>query len=378
MDMNIRTIGILGSGQLGRMLAIAAAQRGVRAHIFAPDAQDSPAAEVAYRFTQASYSDTAALASFASEIDAVTSEFENVPAEAMRFLSQHIPASPGAKALHIAQNRLREKQLAQSLGIATPRYWRISSAQELKEAISEIDDKAILKTSEQGYDGKGQIRIHKDTDADTAWQQLKTSEAILEAFIPFRLEISVLVWRDKEGGMGVFPISQNEHRNGILYRSHAPAPDIDDMVRQAAEQAAYAIADAVELLGILALEAFVTEDGQVIFNEIAPRPHNSFHWTIEGCLTSQFTQTIRMITDEGAGHCDALGEFMMQNLLGEDADKFAEFAKDPAMSLHLYGKTSAKTGRKMGHVTTCLNSIRTGVKQISSACTGSANDENRS
>ncbi len=352
MDINIKTIGILGSGQLGRMLAIAAAQRGVRAHIFAPDAENSPAAEVAYKTTQAEYSDEKALMQFASEIDAVTSEFENVPAAAMRILGAHIPASPGAEALHIAQNRLREKNLAKSLGIATPDYWLITSVQELKTALQQLQGKAILKTTEQGYDGKGQIRVDSTADADTVWSQLHTSEAILETFVPFKIEISVLVWRDKNGQMGCFPIAQNEHKDGILYRTHAPSPDADDVIIQKAQKAAFAIAEAVQLFGVLALEAFVTEDGEVIFNEIAPRPHNSFHWTIEGCITSQFTQTIRIISGAGAGDTTALGDFMMQNLLGDDMAHFADIEKNPDIALHLYGKTQARSGRKMGHFTT--------------------------
>lgn len=349
--MQIKTIGILGSGQLGRMLAIAAAQRGIQAHIFAPDALNSPAAEVAHKITQAEYTDNNALEKFASEIDAVTSEFENVPASAMQVLAAHIPASPGPNALHIAQNRLREKNLAQSLGIATPRYWAIRSASELEEALQQLDGKAILKTTEQGYDGKGQITVDNTVSANDIWQQLDTHEAILESFIAFKMEISVLVWRDSSGQMGCFPIAQNNHRNGILYRSFAPAPDASQHVIDKAQQAAFAIAEAVDLFGVLALEAFVTADDEVVFNEIAPRPHNSFHWTIEGCLTSQFTQTIRIITDAGAGDTAALGHFMMQNILGDDMAQLDMLEKNAEISLHLYGKSQARPGRKMGHFT---------------------------
>ena len=350
--MNIKTIGILGSGQLGRMIAIAAAEMGVRTHIFAPDAQDSPAAEIACRATQAEYTDQAALREFAASIDCVTSEFENVPAEAMRVLGDYFPASPGAKALHIAQNRLREKDLAKSLGIQTPSYTAIRSADELRAALGQLSGSAILKTTELGYDGKGQIRVSpEDKDADALWAALKTSEAILEGFVDFKAEISFLVWRDENGKMGVFPPAQNLHKNGILAKSTAPAPDISASALEAGNKAVCAIADAVDLHGILAMEAFIGANDTLIFNEIAPRPHNSFHWTIEGCVTSQFQQLVRIITGLGAGDTTARGKYVMENLLGEDLHRLESLYADGTKSVHLYGKTEARDGRKMGHVT---------------------------
>ena len=356
MQMNIRTIGILGSGQLGRMLAIAAAQRGIKAHIFAPDANGSPAAEVADRVTQAAYDDSAALTAFAQNIDAVTSEFENVPASTMQLLASYVPASPGHKALHIAQNRLREKTLAKELGIATPKFWAIETADALEAALAELDGKAILKTTEQGYDGKGQIEVTPDSHAKDTWQALNTHQAILESFIDFQFEISVLVWRDSKMQMGCFPIAQNQHKSGILHQTIAPAPDADAGLIARAEAAAYAIADATDLFGVMAMEAFVTSSGEIIFNEIAPRPHNSFHWTIEGCITSQFTQAVRIALDQGAGSSAAIGRYKMENLLGEDMIKLAALQQQPETALHLYGKAEARDGRKMGHVTTRLSS----------------------
>lgn len=355
MDMNVKTLGILGAGQLGRMLAIAAAARGIKAHIFAPDAKGSPAAEIAHSFTQADYDDETALAEFASQIDAVTSEFENVPASTMRFLAGHVPASPGHKALHIAQNRLREKHLARSVGIATPKFWAITSAETLVAALSELDGKAILKTTEQGYDGKGQMQVTAETDAKVAWQALNTHEAILESFVDFAFEISVLVWRDADGLMGCFPLAQNQHKSGILHQTIAPAPDADETLAGQAEQAACAIAEAVDLFGVMAMEAFVSHSGKVIFNEIAPRPHNSFHWTIEGCITSQFTQAVRIALQQGAGLCSAIGRYKMENLLGEDMARLDEISQQADSALHLYGKAEARDGRKMGHVTTRLS-----------------------
>lgn len=350
--MNIKTIGILGSGQLGRMIAIAAAEMGVRTHIFAPDAQDSPAAEIACCATQAEYTDQDALREFAASIDCVTSEFENVPANAMRVLGDYFLASPGAKALHIAQNRLREKDLAKSLGIQTPSYTAIRSADELNTALGQLSGSAILKTTELGYDGKGQIRISpEDKDADALWAALKTSEAILEGFVDFKTEVSFLVWRDENGKMGVFPPSQNLHKNGILAKSTAPAPDISTNVVKAGNKAVCAIAEAVDLHGILAMEAFIGANDTLIFNEIAPRPHNSFHWTIEGCMTSQFRQLVRIITGFGAGDTTAKGEYVMENLLGEDLHRLESLYSDGTKSVHLYGKTEAKESRKMGHVT---------------------------
>ena len=350
--MKIKTIGILGSGQLGRMIAIAAAEMGVRAHIFAPDATGSPAAEVAYAATQAEYSDEAALRAFANTIDAVTSEFENVPAEAMRLLNDYFPASPGAEALHIAQNRLREKELAKSLGIETPAYSPIRSEEDLSAALATLSGKAILKTTELGYDGKGQIRVSGgNMDAATLWADLKTDEAILEGFVDFKAEVSFLVWRDSEGQMGVFPPAQNIHKEGILAKSVAPAPDISARVIEAGNRAVCAIAEAVDLHGILAMEAFVGADDRLIFNEIAPRPHNSFHWTIEGCTTSQFRQLVRIITGLGAGDTAAKGQYVMENLLGEDLHRLDGLYADGRNAVHLYGKAEARNGRKMGHVT---------------------------
>ena len=350
--MNIKTIGILGSGQLGRMIAMAAAEMGVRAHIFAPDAIGSPAAEVAHSATQADYTDEAALKAFAASIDCVTSEFENVPAAAMRLLAEYFPASPGAQALHIAQNRLREKDLAKSLGIQTPSYSAIRSSGDLATALQKLDGKAILKTTELGYDGKGQIRVSaEDSDAEALWAALKTPEAILEGFVDFTAEVSFLVWRDRDGQMGVFPPAQNLHKNGILAKSTAPAPDISAKVIEAGNRAVCAIAEAVDLHGILAMEAFVTAEDNLIFNEIAPRPHNSFHWTIEGCVTSQFRQLVRIITGLGAGDSSAKGEYVMENLLGEDLHRLKSLYADGTKSVHLYGKTEAREGRKMGHVT---------------------------
>ena len=347
----IKTIGILGSGQLGRMTAIAAAQMGIRAHIFAPDATDSPAAEVAHSATQAPYEDEAALAAFGQSIDAVTSEFENVPAATMDILAEHCPVSPGHDALHVAQNRLREKTLAADLGITTPAFWAVRSADDLAAALSALSGKGVLKTTEQGYDGKGQMRIATGDDASTIWAEMNTSEAILESFIDFTAEVSFLVWRDADGRSGAFPPALNTHKNGILATSIGPAPSIEAATLTHGAEATMAIAEAVHLHGVLAMEAFVSDTGEIIFNEIAPRPHNSFHWTIEGCVTSQFAQLVRIICGLGPGDTAARGTWQMDNLLGEDLHRLPVLYADGDKAVHLYGKAEARNGRKMGHVT---------------------------
>ena len=347
----LKTIGILGAGQLGRMTAVAAAQMGIRAHIFAPDSKDSPAAEVAQTFTQANYDDADALAAFGQSIDAVTSEFENVPATTMDMLASFCPVSPGHDALHVSQNRLREKKLAARLGIQTPSFWAVRSADELASALSVLKGKGVLKKTEQGYDGKGQTRLATGDDAASSWSHMNTNEAILESFIDFKAEASFLVWRDAKGQTGVFPATLNTHKNGILATSIGPATSLDPSTLKEGADAAIALAESVNLNGILAMEAFVSHAGHIIFNEIAPRPHNSFHWTIEGCVTSQFAQLVRILTGLGPGDTSARGSWQMDNLLGEDLHRLPALYADANKAVHLYGKTKARNGRKMGHVT---------------------------
>ena len=288
------------AGQLGRMTAVAAAQMGIRAHIFAPDSKDSPAAEVAQTFTQANYDNEDALAAFGRSIDAVTSEFENVPAATMDLLDAFCPVSPGRDALHLAQNRLREKTLAARLGIQTPSFWAVRSADDLApSALSDLKGRGVLKTTEQGYDGKGQILIATGDDATSCWRDVNTNEAILDPSSILQLRVSFLVWRDARGQTGVFPAARNIHKNGILATSIGPADGLDPATLKDGADAAISLAEAINLHGVMAMESFVSHTGQIIFNEIAPRPHNSFHWTIEGCVTSQFAQLVRIISGLG-------------------------------------------------------------------------------
>ncbi|MDC1383208.1 5-(carboxyamino)imidazole ribonucleotide synthase [Candidatus Puniceispirillum sp.] len=343
-----KTIGILGSGQLGRMLVIAASQLGLRTHVYAPDASNSPAGDIAHESTQANYDDRKSLALFANNIDAVTSEFENVPASTMAFLSQHCLVSPGQAALHTAQHRIREKKLAQKLGIKTPAFWHIANVADLHAAMTELNGNGILKTCQLGYDGKGQAKISSGDDLDVIFKSLQTNDAILEEMVPFCAEASFLAARSTDGTVSLFPPSLNYHNNGILARSIAPA-DLSDALLNSGQTAVHDLANALDVVGLLALETFVTDDNQLLFNEIAPRPHNSFHWTIEGCACSQFTQLIRAVAGMPLGSTHCYGKWQMDNLLGEDMTRLGELSNTPEVHLHLYGKTEIKIGRKMGH-----------------------------
>ncbi len=351
MNQPIRTLGILGSGQLGRMTAIAAAQLGVRTVIFAPDAQNSPASDVCDQSITAPYDDKKALAHFASRSDAIITEFENIPAETMAFLAETVAVCPGTNALRISQNRIAEKSLARELGIDVPDFWVVTSADELADALADLGGRGIVKTTTLGYDGKGQIAVDTASNAHTVWDTLGTHEAILESFVSFSYEVSFLVWRTKDGSTGCFPAAENRHENGILARTVAPAPSLSEALYNNGTAAAIRIADAVGLEGVLAMEAFVTDNGQLLFNEIAPRPHNSFHWTIEGCETSQFTQLVRIACGMIPGSTAARAVFTMDNLLGEHMGQVPALLATPGVSVHLYGKSEARTSRKMGHVT---------------------------
>jgi len=348
MKMPQKTIGILGSGQLGRMLVIAASQLGLRTHVYAPDANNSPAGDIAHDRTEAAYDDLAALAGFASAIDAVTSEFENVPASTMATLAKTCLASPGEAALHTAQHRIREKTLARDLGIDTPRFWSVTDTASLAAAMADLNADAILKTCQLGYDGKGQVRISPGDDLDAAFAALGTADAILEEMVPFRAEASFLIARTADGTTSSFPASLNSHKDGILVTSIGPA-DLPKSLVAAGQAAVKQLAEALDLVGLLALETFITADDRLLFNEIAPRPHNSFHWTIEGCASSQFTQLIRAVAGLPLGSTACYGRWQMDNLLGEDMPRLAALSAAPGLHLHLYGKQDAKTGRKMGH-----------------------------
>lgn len=350
------TIGILGGGQLGRMTALAAANLGYKCHIFTPE-KESPASQVAFATTIADYSDEAALDQFAKNVDVVTLEFENVPVETLRYLAKKVPVRPNANVLEITQHRVKEKDFANKLGIATAPYAALRSADDLAKAIKGIGYPAILKTARLGYDGKGQIKIDRKTNLNEAWKNCVGNSvkgedipAILEGYVPFRLEISVIVARTASGAVAVYPAVENRHKNHILDETIVPAPITPSQSKKAAT-IARKVANALKLHGLLAIEMFVAKDDEILINEFAPRPHNSGHWTMDGCFTSQFEQLIRAICNLPLGSTEAKGHVRMKNLLGDAVENYAEILSDPHAKLHLYGKAEARAGRKMGHVT---------------------------
>ncbi|MES1973038.1 MAG: 5-(carboxyamino)imidazole ribonucleotide synthase [Pseudomonadota bacterium] len=343
------TIGILGGGQLGRMLAVAAAQLGYRTQILAPDAE-SVAAQTASSFTRADYHSRIVLDELAGAADVVTYEFENIALEPIQYLSGHVPVHPTPRALHVAQDRATEKSYVDALGGRTAPWRKVSTATELHAALAEIGAPAILKTLRLGYDGKGQVRIRHAGEADAAWEAIGARPAILEGFVTFSHEFSIILVRGVDGQMVSYPPPWNEHVDGILARSSLPAPA--EIARHWAEAAALAgrVADSLDYVGVLTCEFFATGQGPV-FNEMAPRVHNSGHWTIEGAVTSQFENHVRAICGLPLGDTGLTAPRVeMENLIGEDANRWLEILAEPGAHLHLYGKT-IRPGRKMGHVT---------------------------
>lgn len=342
------TIGILGGGQLGRMIALAAANLGYRCHIFCPEL-DGPASHVAAQTTNAEFEDEAALTAFAQSVNVVTYEFENVPAATAALLARYVPVLPNAKALEVAQDRIIEKSFVRDLGGGVPAFRAVSSLEELQAAVAEIGTPAILKTRRFGYDGKGQARLKSPEDAAGAWDAIGRNPAILEAMVPFDGEVSVIVARGQDGRMVHYGPVHNVHKDGILDVSSVPAPFSEKLAANAVA-AAEKIASALDYVGVLAVELFVVGD-EVLFNEMAPRVHNSGHWTTEGAVTSQFENHVRAVCGLPLGATDPLGRVEMRNLIGADADQWLELLADPELHVHLYGKGEARPGRKMGHTT---------------------------
>jgi 5-(carboxyamino)imidazole ribonucleotide synthase len=346
------TIGILGGGQLGRMLAMAAARLGLRCQVFSPD-PDSPAFDVVLHATCAEYADVEALELFANDVDVITYEFENVPAASAMILAARRPVLPDRKILEITQDRLIEKDFVKRLGIGTADYAEVSSAATLQAAIAKIGLPAVIKTRRFGYDGKGQAIIRAGDDPDRIWRDLGTKSAILEAFVPFACEISVIAARSADGHVECFDVTENEHSDHILKISRAPAA-IPEALAEQARAVAQTIANALDYVGVLAVEMFVVqEDGgaKVLVNEIAPRVHNSGHWTLDGASISQFEQHIRAIAGWPLGKPVRHGPVTMTNLIGSDVDSYEHWLTVPGVTVHLYGKGRPRPGRKMGHVT---------------------------
>jgi len=347
------TIGILGGGQLGRMLALAAARLGLRCQIFSPD-PESPAFDVVLNATCAEYADVEALEVFANDVDVITYEFENVPASAALVLSARRPVLPDRKILETTQDRLAEKDFITRLGIGTAGYADVSTVSDLREAAMRIGLPAVIKTRRFGYDGKGQAIIRQGDDLGRAWAELGTKSAILEAFIPFEREISVIAARSSDGNVECFDVTENEHRDHILKISRAPAA-IPDLLAEEARAIAGKIATALDYVGVLAVEMFVLANGgtgpKVLVNEIAPRVHNSGHWTLDGASVSQFEQHIRAIAGWPLGKPVRHGPVTMTNLIGDEVNDYEQWLTVPGATVHLYGKGAARPGRKMGHVT---------------------------
>jgi len=343
-------IGILGGGQLGRMLAMAAARLGYRCHIFCPDVR-SPAFHVACDFTIAEYENEDALAEFAASVDVATYEFENVPARTAEVVAKETLLRPGARALEVSQDRLVEKKFLNECGVKTAPFMPFQTAEELDEAFKEIGRPSVAKTRRFGYDGKGQLMIKARKDVDLVMDVTKGTPAILEGFVMFDREISVVVARSASGDVAAFPVAENVHTNHILDTSTVPA-QISEVVEAKAKVMATRIANALEYIGVMTVEMFVNDGtGEIVVNEIAPRVHNSGHWTIEGAATSQFEQHIRAICDLPLGATDARGKVKMKNLLGKEILDFEQYLTDPKAHYHHYGKLEPREGRKMGHVT---------------------------
>jgi 5-(carboxyamino)imidazole ribonucleotide synthase len=342
------TIGILGGGQLGRMIALAAANLGYRCHVYAPEA-DSIAADVCAAFTQGEYDNETALAAFAAQCAVVTYEFENVAAAPLAAVEAHAPLHPPARALEVAQDRVNEKSFVEALGGRPAPWATVDSMEDLRAAVASIGAPGILKTRRDGYDGKGQWRIMQPVDADAV--ELPGKPLIYEGFVTFEAEFSVILVRTEAGEVRFWDSAENVHKGGILDRSTVPASPV--IVAQVAEARALAakVADALGYVGVLTLEFFATADGPV-FNEMAPRVHNSGHWTIEGALTSQFENHVRAICGLPLGSTALAAKgVVMDNLIGDDAHDWPAILSDPANHLHLYGKAAVRAGRKMGHVT---------------------------
>jgi len=338
-------IGIIGGGQLGRMLALAAAPLGFEVHIFTPN-PNSPAAQVVSNVTIGEYDDTNAVGKFAASVDVITYEFENVPAQSAIAAAASAPVYPPIEALDTAQDRLTEKTyISENAGVPVGPFHPVDNEFDAKRAIKILDGKCVLKTRRMGYDGKGQVIVSNETEAMDGFKSLGGVGCIAEKFIPFAREVSVICARNTRGELAAYPLIENEHRNHILYRSVCPAENDTGQ----AQALALKVLEALDYVGVLAVEFFQLDDGTFLVNEIAPRVHNSGHWTQDAGCTSQFEMHIRAIAGWPLGDPYPKYKTEMINLLGDDLSQWSELGKDPAVKVHLYGKSDARPGRKMGH-----------------------------
>ncbi|GAA6208343.1 5-(carboxyamino)imidazole ribonucleotide synthase [Cognatishimia sp. WU-CL00825] len=349
------TIGILGGGQLGRMLSVAAARLGYKTHIFEPGA-NPPAADVAHQVTTAAYEDIDALLAFAKSVDVITYEFENVPTSALDALEAHCEIRPGREALRISQDRITEKNFLTDLGLTVAPFAEVQTAEELEAALAEIGTPSILKTRRFGYDGKGQARLNSAADAKAALSDMAGAPSVLEGFVNFSHEVSVIAARGATGEVACFDPGENVHIGGILRTTTVPA-NLPGMMRMDAVLIASKILNALSYVGVMGVELFVTPKGLVV-NEIAPRVHNSGHWTQNGCAVDQFEQHIRAVVGLPLGDGTRHSDVVMENLIGEDMQRVPALLTEPHAALHLYGKAETKPGRKMGHVNKVVASVK--------------------
>ena len=341
------TIGILGGGQLGRMLSVAASRLGFRSHIYTSGA-NPPAADVAHAVTIAAYDDRAALTAFAASVDVITYEFENIPTAALDLLERLKPIRPNRRALAISQDRLAEKAFLTDLGLTVAPHAAVTSLSDLQAAVARIGTPSILKTTRMGYDGKGQARLNAASDATAAHTAMLGAEAVLEAFVDFTHEVSVIAARALDGSVACFDPGENVHRAGILHSTSVPAR-LSAAQRTDAVLIAARILTALDYVGVLGVELFVTPSALIV-NEIAPRVHNSGHWTQNGCVVDQFEQHIRAISGLPLGDGSRYADVTMENLIGDEVSRIPALLAERNTALHLYGKADAKPGRKMGHI----------------------------
>lgn len=353
------TIGILGSGQLGRMLALEARRMGYRIHVLSP-ATDSPTGQIADLEVVADYDDVEAVAEFAKAVDVVTLEFENIPATTLEAAERYAPVRPGVQALHISQNRLREKTFLAEKGFPVAPFRAVYSLTDIDAALADLGAPAVLKTAGFGYDGKGQAKIDSWQAGESAFQELGAQEAVLEAFVDFEREVSVVAARGLDGSVAHYGVIENQHRHHILDVSLAP-PVLPKKVINEAVEIASGILAALDVVGVMCVEFFLRGDETLLVNELAPRPHNSGHLTIEACYTSQFAQQLRAVCGLPLGATDVLRPAAMANLLGDlwktGTPRWERLLALPGASLHLYGKQEARAGRKMGHLTALANNV---------------------
>ena len=360
------TLGMLGGGQLGRMFTIAARNMGYKVIVLEPDTS-SPAGQLADQHIVAAYDDEVALEKLGKQCDVVTTEFENIPADVLNKLSEYCPVYPSADAVEKAQDRIVEKEFILSCGLLPVPYGVINTASDIPIAVKELTFPAILKTARFGYDGKGQSTVNNVEEVEAAFKEAGQISCVLEQRIDLDCEVSVILGRNKHGESQAFPVAENIHRDGILYQSLVPAR-VTDNIANAAKAAAKRMADKLDYIGVMAVEFFVTKKGELLVNEMAPRTHNSGHYTIDACVTSQFEQQVRMVCDVPFGDTRLLSPVVMTNMLGDlwgesSQPKWNNLLKSPATKLHLYGKHEARIGRKMGHFCTLSDSLEDAKKE---------------